>query len=126
MLGVPAGRGESRHGPGREVSPGDTPTVALGPHPVVSPEPDIGNSIRYAGVPGRFVPVSTAKRVRGKRYVDERAHDRPAGRRGVWLQMTEDDGDDETDDEYRHLTDVEDGAGCTEIWERLSENRDGE
>jgi hypothetical protein len=22
-----------------------------------------------------------------------------------------------------HLADVEDGAGCTEIWEKLSENR---
>jgi hypothetical protein len=23
-----------------------------------------------------------------------------------------------------HLTDVEDGCGCTEVWEHLSENRD--
>ncbi len=25
--------------------------------------------------------------------------------------------------EWDHLDDLEDGAGCTEIWERLSENR---
>jgi len=24
-----------------------------------------------------------------------------------------------------HLSDVEDGAGCTEIWEHLSEEREG-
>ncbi|ELZ39539.1 hypothetical protein [Halorubrum tebenquichense] len=27
-------------------------------------------------------------------------------------------------DEPSHLDDVEDGAGCTEIWERLSERRE--
>jgi hypothetical protein len=32
---------------------------------------------------------------------------------------------EETDDESDHLNDLEDGAGCTEIWEHLSENRDG-
>lgn len=26
-------------------------------------------------------------------------------------------------DEGDHLDDLEDGAGCTEIWEKLSENR---
>ena len=31
---------------------------------------------------------------------------------------------DPTDD--AHLADVPDGAGCTEIWERLSEDRDEE
>jgi hypothetical protein len=25
-----------------------------------------------------------------------------------------------------HLEDVEDGCGCTEVWEHLSEHRDGE
>ena len=33
-----------------------------------------------------------------------------------------DDERDERDD--AHLRDVEPGAGCTEIWEHLSENRD--
>ena len=28
------------------------------------------------------------------------------------------------DDTRNHLSDVEAGAGCTEIWEHLSENRD--
>jgi hypothetical protein len=28
------------------------------------------------------------------------------------------------DDVRNHLSDVEAGAGCTEIWEHLSENRD--
>ena len=32
-----------------------------------------------------------------------------------------DEIDDESDD--AHLEDIEDGAGCTEIWERLSETR---
>jgi hypothetical protein len=27
------------------------------------------------------------------------------------------------DDDRAHLEDVEDGAGCTEIWEKLSETR---
>ena len=27
-------------------------------------------------------------------------------------------------DDTEHLSDVPDGAGCTEIWERLSEERD--
>jgi len=37
------------------------------------------------------------------------------------------DGDVEPDDESvdaDHLADVEDGAGCTEIWEHLSERRE--
>jgi hypothetical protein len=28
------------------------------------------------------------------------------------------------DPERAHLADVEDGCGCTEIWEHMSENRD--
>jgi len=32
------------------------------------------------------------------------------------------DGGGET---YDHLDDVPDGAGCTEIWEKLSEDREG-
>jgi|AntRauMinimDraft_4_1070384.scaffolds.fasta_scaffold02161_2 hypothetical protein len=39
------------------------------------------------------------------------------------------EGDDETEhdapDDTGHLGDIEDGAGCTEIWERLSERREG-
>jgi hypothetical protein len=35
-----------------------------------------------------------------------------------------DESDDETTD--AHLADVEAGAGCTEIWEHLSETRDAE
>ncbi|WP_167551942.1 hypothetical protein [Halorubrum tropicale] len=35
---------------------------------------------------------------------------------------TEGEPDAEPDD--GHLDDVEDGAGCTEIWERLSERRE--
>ena len=30
---------------------------------------------------------------------------------------------DETRTEDEHLADVEDGCGCTEVWEHLSENR---
>ncbi|MGM0448572.1 MAG: hypothetical protein ACQERM_10035 [Methanobacteriota archaeon] len=32
--------------------------------------------------------------------------------------------DDEREDDAAHLDGVEDGAGCTEIWERLSERRE--
>jgi hypothetical protein len=39
-------------------------------------------------------------------------------------------GDDEAEadapDDAAHLADVEDGAGCAEIWERLSERRERE
>lgn len=35
----------------------------------------------------------------------------------------EEEAETESDDED-HLADVEDGAGCTEIWERLSERRE--
>ncbi|QLG28708.1 hypothetical protein HUG10_14670 [Halorarum halophilum] len=31
-----------------------------------------------------------------------------------------------SDDLDAHLAEVEDGAGCTEIWETLSERRDGD
>jgi hypothetical protein len=31
----------------------------------------------------------------------------------------------EAEDARNHLSDVDAGAGCTEIWEHLSENRDG-
>ncbi|WP_247003050.1 hypothetical protein [Halosolutus gelatinilyticus] len=34
----------------------------------------------------------------------------------------EQDTDDERDD--AHLDDIEEGAGCTEIWEHLAEKRD--
>ncbi|WP_424014856.1 hypothetical protein ACOZ35_02210 [Halorubrum xinjiangense] len=32
--------------------------------------------------------------------------------------------DDGSDGDTSHLDDVADGAGCTEIWERLSERRE--
>jgi hypothetical protein len=32
---------------------------------------------------------------------------------------------DDAPDERRHLSEVAAGAGCTEIWEHLSETRDG-
>lgn len=32
---------------------------------------------------------------------------------------------DDDAEEHNHLSDVEAGAGCTEIWEHLSETRDG-
>ncbi|ADQ66048.1 hypothetical protein C499_10339 [Halogeometricum borinquense DSM 11551] len=32
---------------------------------------------------------------------------------------------DTTDDDYEHLKSLDDGVGCTEIWEHLSESRDG-
>ena len=35
-----------------------------------------------------------------------------------------DNGDGDGSDEGSHLDDIEDGAGCTEIWERLSERRE--
>jgi hypothetical protein len=31
-----------------------------------------------------------------------------------------------SDDDDAHLADVPDGAGCTEIWEHLSDERDGD
>lgn len=33
-------------------------------------------------------------------------------------------GTEAPDDDYDHLKSLDDGAGCTEIWEHLSENRD--
>lgn len=33
----------------------------------------------------------------------------------------------ETEDSARqHVADIEDGSGCTEIWEHLSDKRDGD
>jgi hypothetical protein len=37
---------------------------------------------------------------------------------------SEETDDDEAADARNHLSDVEPGAGCTEIWEHLSETRD--
>jgi hypothetical protein len=42
---------------------------------------------------------------------------------------TDDDPDDDPDDDDRpdgHLRDLDPGAGCTEIWEHLSAERDEE
>ena len=36
-----------------------------------------------------------------------------------------DDGDEtDSSSQREHLDDIEDGCGCTEIWEHLSENRE--
>ena len=37
-----------------------------------------------------------------------------------------DDDTDDTDDDTTHLDDLPDGAGCAEVWEHLSEGRDGD
>jgi hypothetical protein len=37
-----------------------------------------------------------------------------------------DDQSEETESKNHHLADVEDGAGCTEIWEHLSRGRRAE
>jgi len=33
--------------------------------------------------------------------------------------------EDEADDDTSHLDELPDGAGCAEVWEHLSEGRDG-
>ena len=38
-------------------------------------------------------------------------------------EIAETPADGETRTEDEHLADVEDGCGCTEVWEHLSENR---
>ncbi|WP_207592201.1 hypothetical protein [Halomontanus rarus] len=40
------------------------------------------------------------------------------------VDITETDTEEDTDREDAHLDDVEVGAGCTEIWEHLAEQRD--
>lgn len=40
------------------------------------------------------------------------------------MTTTTHDGDEEEEQVDDHLADVEEGAGCTEIWEHLSEQRD--
>ncbi|MDB2225133.1 hypothetical protein PM076_03865 [Halorubrum ezzemoulense] len=42
---------------------------------------------------------------------------------GTEADGSEDDGDGRAE-ESAHVEDVPDGAGCTEIWERLSERRE--
>ena len=39
-------------------------------------------------------------------------------------ETTESSGDDDTPAVDDHLADVNDGCGCTEVWEHLSEHRD--
>lgn len=34
------------------------------------------------------------------------------------------ESDEETDERPTHLDDVDDGCGCVELWEQLSEKRD--
>ncbi|MDZ5811849.1 hypothetical protein U4E84_10905 [Halorubrum sp. AD140] len=50
---------------------------------------------------------------------EPRADDRPES-------ATDEQPDPAPEDESTHLDDVEDGAGCTEIWEHLSERREAE
>lgn len=40
------------------------------------------------------------------------------------VDIGETDTEEDTDREDAHLDDVEVGAGCTEIWEHLAEQRD--
>ncbi|WP_157573614.1 hypothetical protein [Haloplanus natans] len=44
----------------------------------------------------------------------------------VVTKSSDTDAEDESADARNHLSDVEAGAGCTEIWEHLSETRDDE
>ncbi|GGI96212.1 hypothetical protein GCM10008995_02890 [Halobellus salinus] len=37
----------------------------------------------------------------------------------------EPESDDAESDEFAHLDSLSDGAGCAEVWEHLSETRDG-
>ena len=39
--------------------------------------------------------------------------------------MTRQRDEEEDDVDTSHLDDVQDGCGCTEIWEHMSEERDG-
>lgn len=39
------------------------------------------------------------------------------------IQSPEEKAAPDQDEDTEHLTDVEDGAGCVEIWEHLSETR---
>ena len=51
---------------------------------------------------------------------DESGRGAESGREAVSGRETEGDDGDDSD----HLADIEDGAGCAEIWERLSERRE--
>ena len=53
--------------------------------------------------------------------IDDEREEVTAGQRG---EDPDPETDPEPDDGTGHLDDIEDGAGCTEIWERLSERRD--
>ncbi|MGQ3327830.1 hypothetical protein [Halorubrum sp. FL23] len=46
-------------------------------------------------------------------------------REGAENDADAEEPDREPDDGTGHLDDIEDGIGCTEIWERLSERREG-
>lgn len=41
------------------------------------------------------------------------------------MTATPEHDDEEEEDIREHLADVDDGCGCTEIWEHMSEERDG-
>ncbi|TKX83483.1 hypothetical protein EXE43_24020 [Halorubrum sp. SS5] len=56
---------------------------------------------------------------------DGGAADDETGEDGSGGSRRDDERDgDEGEADRGHLDDVEDGAGCTEIWERLSERRE--
>lgn len=55
---------------------------------------------------------------------DDNSNDHPDNPSDDHLDNSDDDHPDNSDDD--HLHGLEDGAGCTEIWEHLSEQRDGE
>jgi len=40
------------------------------------------------------------------------------------MTATPEQNEEEEEDIREHLSDVEDGCGCTEIWEHMSEQRD--
>lgn len=64
--------------------------------------------------------------------MDAKPNDDPADTAEESTEVTpasaESTGNDEDgeDDEFAHLDSLEDGAGCTEIWEHLSETRGDE
>ncbi|WP_277543427.1 hypothetical protein [Haloarcula laminariae] len=56
---------------------------------------------------------------------DTRRHPSPDTETMTNAHQTHDDADAEVDEPTTdHLDDVEDGCGCTEIWEHMSEERE--
>jgi hypothetical protein len=63
---------------------------------------------------------------RGRPEAETEAEDpRPDAAQDVASDTDSETDDEETaSDDYEHLKSLEDGAGCTEVWEHLSANRD--